>query len=59
MEWGLNEDGEYYYSENYLESHVCSEEELGLTGDSATFMPIKQSSEEELKVSSGFLRCID
>ena len=42
-EWGYNEDEEFIYKRTELESHVCSEEELGLSGDKPRFMPIHKS----------------
>ena len=58
LEWGYDADDEYYYSEEYLETHTCTEEELGLSGSSTAFKPIKPSSAEELRLSLGTLQCI-
>ena len=48
FEWGYDKDGEYYYNELWLETHVCTAQELGLSGTSASFEQIKESSREEL-----------
>ena len=47
-EWGFEEDGEHYYREVRLDTHICSEEELNLKGNSSIFFPIKESNVEEI-----------
>lgn len=58
MEWGYHGE-EYYYEENVVETHICSEEELGLTGDTSTFYPTIETAVEELKLMSGTFLCMD
>ena len=57
--WGLAEDEEYFYEEKLLDLHLCSDEELGLGEGKAKFMPIKDSSTEELLLMAGKLYCPD
>lgn len=40
-EWGAKDDGEEYWKVMKLETHTCTEEELGLSGDNrqSIFMP--------------------
>ena len=59
FEWGYDADDVYYYKEEFLETHVCTSDELGITGQSSAFKPIKESSKQELNWSLGTLRCID
>ena len=56
--WGYSDDGEYFYDEKYLELHLCTRQELGLEGKGAKFMPIKQSSAEELELMAGKMLCL-
>ena len=32
-EWGYQEDGKYFEEEGEIENHICTHEELGLTGN--------------------------
>ena len=60
-QWGYGEDGTYIEVEEEIESHTCSHQELGLTGDKkqARFMPIHKASKSALKqYKDGFL-CIE
>ena len=33
QDWGYTEDGEYYYDEQWVETHPCTAEELGIEGN--------------------------
>ena len=33
IEWGNGDDGEYFYRKIFLDTHICSEAELGLSDD--------------------------
>lgn len=59
IEWGTHEDGEYYYTEDLVETHMCTEEELGLTGESSDFYPVIDGAGEELEYMVGRFRCLD
>ena len=59
QDWGYTEDGEYYYDEQWVETHPCTAEELGIEGNSSLFEKIKESSEEELQLTLGHFLCID
>ena len=39
-EWGYDEDGTFFLKRDRIPSHVCTKEELGLEGDSASFFPV-------------------
>ena len=45
-EWGIHPNGTGWYETKYLDSHVCTREELGLEEDqtNAKFMPIKPNA---------------
>ena len=57
--WGKQEDGTFFSERKMIDSHDCSEEELGLTGDrqNSKFMPIFEKSIEEVKFYRKKLRC--
>ena len=39
-EWGISDNGKDFIERDiYLESHICTPEELGLKGDTTNFMP--------------------
>lgn len=59
LEWGFREDNEYYYEEHKIKTHICSEEELGLTGNSSAFYPTIETAQEELKSMVGTFICMD
>ena len=42
-----------------LETHMCSEEELGLTGSSPKYMKPRQDSYEYVKLYRKKFRCLD
>lgn len=42
-----------------IESHACSEEELGLSGSNTQFFPIQESQRQLLSLNWGVLRCAD
>ena len=56
--WGYDDDDEYIYEEKYLDLHLCTKQELGLEGESSIFMPIKESSAEELELMAGKMLCL-
>jgi len=57
--WGYLDDGdEYIYEEKYLELHLCTKQELGLEGENSIFLPIKESSAEELELMTGKMLCL-
>lgn len=59
-QWKIKEYGNidsWGYKE--LESHVCSHEELGLTGTDHRFWPIKKSQQEALKFAKNLYLCVD
>ena len=58
MTWGFTANEEYIYEEEYLDLHLCSEEELGLDEGKGKFMPIKHSTGEELKLMADKLYCL-
>ena len=58
-EWGADEDGAFYVRHNKLPSHTCTREELGLEGDSATFLPLKSSQEAEISFYQKKFLCMD
>ena len=43
-DWGINENGVYSLN-NELETHICSSEELGLSGTNHKMWPINKSQE--------------
>ena len=57
--WDLTESGDVVYSDYIIESHACSEEELGLTGDNSKFMPIQDTSKNFVNVYKKKFQCID
>ena len=58
-EWGYTEDKEFFYKRTELESHVCSEEELGLSGEAPRFMPIHKSQYRTLNDYKERFVCIN
>ena len=42
--WEALESGELVYRFTDVDSHPCSEEELGLTGDNSKFYPLHETS---------------
>ena len=58
-EWGFK-DGEPYVEYTDLESHPCSEEELGFeNGDETIFMPITESSIPTVSIKRKTFKCIN
>lgn len=59
-EWGYNTDGSSYRRDKILDTHYCSQEELGLTKDSSNskFMPLNTSSESTFRKTSSKYLCI-
>ena len=58
VSWGYDEDGEYFFEQRPLDMHLCTQSELGLKSDDAMFMPIKESSAEELELMAGKMYCL-
>ena len=54
-----NEDGGLNFFPTLLESHVCSAEELGLSGRDHKFWPVSRSQETFLKAAKDQLLCVD
>ena len=59
FEWWLNQDGKFDSTLFELESHACSDEELGLSGDNHKLWPINKSQESRLKAFSKHYICPD
>ena len=58
ISWGLDDQDEYFYEEKDLDLHLCTPEELGLVPGDSMFMPIKESTSEELELMSGKMWCL-
>ena len=58
-EWGLLENGDLFVEQKEISSHECTEEELGIKGDSSLFMPMSESSTFLVNRYRKKLRCID
>ena len=57
-EWDITEDG-ITFAEFLIESHPCSEKELGLTGNHTNFMPIHESSTAYVNLYKHKLLCLN
>ena len=61
--WGNNPDGTFYYDEIDLDTHYCTEEELGLvdssSGEPSRFLTIRPSLLPQLDIYKKKLRCTD
>ena len=57
--WDLKESGELVYTSQTVESHACSEEELGLTGDNSKFFPIHETSSNYVSLYKKKFQCIN
>ena len=55
----LQESGEYKFELEYLNSHKCTVEELGLAEGEHKFWPIKKSNEKMLSAYSKGFHCVD
>ena len=42
--WGVDENGEFFFFDEKIETHTCSKEELGLEGNDPNFFPIEEKS---------------
>ena len=42
-EWGEKDDGSTYTIIEEIPSHICTSEELGLTGNKSKFMPLAEN----------------
>ena len=60
-EWGVKPDGSFIREFNQLDTHLCSEEELGLSEDKsqATFMPIDENSETYIRTYRKKMLCLN
>ena len=45
--WGYDADGQYFVSQDYLPTHICTKEELGIDqeSDSSSFYPLSNEDE--------------
>ena len=65
--WGVREDNTYFSELAPIETHPCTDEELGLTGLSANgtlpgdvqFLPIRGQNQNELKTFRRKMQCVD
>ena len=57
--WNVLENGEIDYELIDVDSHPCSEEELGLTGDDSKFYPIHETSIGWVEMYRQKFLCID
>ena len=48
--WGADENGEFFLTDEKLNTHPCSKEELGLEGNDPSFFPIVQNSISIIKM---------
>ena len=46
-EWGKDEEGQVYNYERTIDSHSCTQEELGLIGEKSKFYPYSQLNIEQ------------
>ena len=58
-QWEVLEDGEIWSDEFEVESHPCTEEELGLTPGDSKFMPIHESSLDYMKLYKEKFVCVN
>ena len=61
-EWWVDDNLDYYESLTDLKTHICTEQELNLTGDAnndATFFKPHKDSLKPLSVASNKFLCID
>ena len=59
--WGFTDDGDIYNDQEYINSHYCSQEELGLSEDrsQSRFMPINRDHIGNLKAYRKKYQCPD
>ena len=62
-EWNNSESGEKFYRNTELQTHICTDEELGLSesedGSPPVFFPIRAGQANDIKKKAGKLLCID
>ena len=58
MDWGPTESGGLYDRSEYLETSVCTPEELGLEGDNASFFPLDKVSKPVVSLYRKKFLCI-
>lgn len=56
---GLGDNGNVAYESKELASHLCSSEELGLSGTEHKFWPIKPQKKKALELLKDSLMCLD
>ena len=59
LEWGTTKSGKQFRSNKEIDSHICSLEELGLTGTDPKFMPVNKHNFRLFVPSRTSMRCID
>lgn len=57
--WDMMESGDASFTTPTIQSHACSEEELGLTGDNSKFMPTHDTSSNYVKLYKNKFQCIN
>ena len=57
--WRVNEQGKFQLDFTELESHVCTSEELGLSGSNSAFWPINEKQEDYVKNFKHMYLCVD
>ena len=59
FEQGEKEDGSTFLISEEIPSHVCTPEELGLTGNESKFMPLAKNIVNTVKTYQKRFLCID
>ena len=59
FEWAPNDDGRIEVNTQIINSHICSEEELGLVEGDSKFFPIAESSLEAVAINQRGMVCLD
>ena len=58
-EWGAYQDGSFFSKVEEIPSHICSKDELGIEGESSSFMPVDKQNLAHLKTYQKKFRCVD
>ena len=64
-EWGHRENGEDFWEVKRLETHICTNDELGIEGENkiprndARFMPVNKAYKGDFDSNKNTLICID
>ena len=58
-ERGIDENGQYAEEKKEIPNHICSDQELGLLGESAFFKPISTSVKSWVESFRGYFFCIE